>query len=381
MQFGFGDGSRSGLGRCNRASGVALAFASLALLAAPIAAANPAVDPPAASPGPSLAYVTQTARSPATVWLTPVKGGARIRLGSGTQPLIAPGGQQVAASLSGTGGGSETGPALVVWGIGGAPLTYFDLATVTATPLAWSRDLRYLAVELQSTAATNPASANSTSGSGLAVIDLGLHTVTMVARGQIYGASFAPNRSDRIVYARASSSSLSASVNLFLSNPDGSRVSALTRDGRSLNPVWGSRGIAFDKERLRGNDAPVYQIWLRSPSGSSVRRLTNIGVRSLASGLVPLAFSTDGKRLLAEFEGQDTSEAWTVRVLTGGARRLTVRGRSVVGAGISGNGRTLLIEEGSFLEEASAGRVSTVPFAGGRSTVLISHGAQASWNA
>jgi hypothetical protein len=104
-------------------------------------------------------------------------------------------------------------------------------------------------------------------------------------------------------------------------------------------------------------------------------------VRSLASGLVPLAFSSDGRRLLAEFEGQDTSEAWTVSVPTRRARRVTVRGRSVVGAGISRDGRTLLIEEGAFLEAAAAGRVATVPFAGGRSRVLVSHGAQASWNA
>jgi hypothetical protein len=338
-----------------------------------------------------LAYVTQTARSPATVWLTPVRGGARTRLGTGDQPLIAPSGQQVAASLFGTGGASESGPALAIWGAGGGPigaeppLTYFNLATETATPLAFSRDLRYLAVQLQSTSATN-------AGSELAVIDLGLNrsqisgtplgpTVKTIARGQIYGASFAPSGSDRIIYGRASSSSLSAPVNLYVSNPDGSGLSALTRDGRSLNPVWGSRGIAYDQRRLRRNDAPVYQIWLRPASGSRARRLTNIRVRSLASGLVPLAFSSDGRRLLAEFEGQDTSEAWTVRVPAGRARRVTVRGRSVVGAGISGDGRTLLIEEGSFLEEASAGRVATVPFAGGRSRVLISHGAQVSWNA
>jgi hypothetical protein len=299
----------------------------------------------------------------------------------------------VAASLYGTGGGTESGPALAIWGVGGGPigaeppLMYFNLATETATPLAFSRDLRYLAVQLQSTSAPNPGS-----GSELVVIDLGPYrsqssgtppgaTVKRIARGQIYGASFAPNGSDRIVYGRASSSSLSAPVNLYVSNPDGSGLSALTRDGRSLNPVWGSRGIAYNKERLRRNDAPVYQIWLRPARGSRVRRLTNIRVRSLASGLVPLAFSSDGTRLLAEFEGQDTSEAWTVRVPTGRARRVTVRGRSVVGAGISGDGRTLLIEEGSFLEEASAGRVATVPFAGGRSRVLISHGAEASWNA
>jgi hypothetical protein len=325
---------------------------------------------------PVVAYVTQSERSPATVWTVRTDGKQKTRIGPGTSPLIAPSGQQVAASLSGTGSGSETGPALAIyWVAGEPPARYLNRATASATPLAWSSDLRYVAVSLQSTSATNAAY-----GSGLIMIDLGLHTIKRIARGQIYGASFSSTGPLQLVYARARSTSLSAPVNLYISKPDGSHTTALTHDGRSLNPVWGKRGIAYDRERLRRNDAPIYQIWLRSPSGPGIRRLTNIHVRSLVSGLVPLAFSGDGRRLLAEFEGQDTSEAWTVRVRTGATQRITVRGHPVQGAGISATGTTLLIEDGGFLEPASSGRLATIPFFGGRAKVFVAHGSQASWN-
>ena len=325
--------------------------------------------PPSMSPsGPAVAYVTETAQSPPSVWVT-YNGSDNQRLGPGTDPLMSSSPQWVAASLI-----ADSGPALAIYHEGAAPLEYLNVATANATPLAWSRDLRYLAVSLQSNSLTS-----ASYGSGLVVIDLGLHTLTRIARGEIYGASFAPNGSDELVYARAPSQLLSAPVNLYMSKPDGSDRRELTHDGRSLNPVWGHRGIAYDRERLRSGEEPAYEIWLRSASGPGIRRLTNIPVSPLDSGLVPLAFSTDGKRLLAEFGGEDTSEAWTVVVPSGRARRVTVRGRAVVGAGISGNGTSLLVDEGGLDEPASRGRVATVPFFGGRSKVLVAHGSQASW--
>jgi hypothetical protein len=105
-------------------------------------------------------------------------------------------------------------------------------------------------------------------------------------------------------------------------------------------------------------------------------------VRSLVSGLIPVAFSADGSKLLAQFVGQDTSEAWTVRVSSGRVHRLTPKGARLPleAAGISTDGSTLLVNEGGLDGPASEGRVATLPFAGGRSTVLVAHGSQASWN-
>ena len=112
-----------------------------------------------------------------------------------------------------------------------------------------------------------------------------------------------------------------------------------------------------------------------------MRRLTHIPVSALSQGLVPLAFSANGNRLLAEFEGEDTSDAYAVNVASGHARAVTVHGRAVEGAGISASGSTLLVDEDALFEQPpSDGRVASVPFAGGSSHVLVAHGSQASWN-
>jgi hypothetical protein len=329
-----------------------------------------------AAPGARIAYVTGTAQSPPEVWIAAASGGGAKRLGPGVQPLLAPNGQEVAASLFGASANSEKGPALGIYSALGTPVVdYLSLATAISTPLAWSPDSRYLAIERQSTGVSNAAA-----GSGLDVIDTLTGNVTSIAEGQISGASFAKDGTDRVVFGLSQSLSPSASTNLYVSNPDSSGMKRLTNDGRSLNPVWGPRFIAFDKARPRPGDAPVYQIWLLAPMAASARRLTNVKVRSLVSGLVPLAFSAGGSRLLSEFEGQDTSEAWSVSVPSGRARRLTVGRRSVMGAGISSDGSTVLVEVGSFEEPPSKGSLATLPFAGGRAKVLIAHGAEGSWN-
>lgn len=365
-------------------------FAPFALLALPALSATSAVavapsaapaPTPASAPAPAaarLVYTTGTEKAPSPfVWIAQVNGREPKQLGPGLDPLLAPNGQSVAAGLFGATASSEQGPGLAIYPASGAApvVTYLNLATATATPLAWSPDSRYLAVALQSTSVTNIAKL-----SGLAVIDTTTGAVTTIAHGQIYGASFAQDGSDRIVYGRAPSLSLSAPTNLYTSGPGGTGRRTLTKDGRSLNPVWGPRYIAYDRERLRHNDASVFQIWLTSPSGGHARRLTNVPVRSLVSGLVPIGFSSNGSRLLAEFEGQDTSEAWTVLISSGRARRLTVRGEPVVGAGLSRDGSTVLIDEKSFEGPPSGGRVAQIPFAGGRSRVLVAHGSQAGWN-
>jgi hypothetical protein len=349
--------------------------------AAPVASSGPvssarAPDLVPLPPVPQLAYVTETATSTSQVWLASASGGERKLLGPGDQPLLAPNGQSVAVSLFGASPGVvEHGPSIAIYSASGAPVAdYLDLETATATPLAWSPDSRYLAVYRQSTGTVDIAQ-----GSGLDVIDTQTGTVTSIAAGAIYGASFARDGSDRLVFGLSHSESFSGGVNLYISEADGAGLHRITYDGRSLNPVWGASYIAYDRERMR-HEAPEYQIWLTSPSGERVRRVTHVAVGPLVQGLVPLAFSADASRLLAEFEGQDTSGAYAVNVASGHARSVTVHGRSVLGAGISSDGSTLLVDENAFEEPPSNGRVATIPFAGGRPQVLVAHGSQASWN-
>ncbi|MCW3018954.1 MAG: hypothetical protein JWN10_1262 [Solirubrobacterales bacterium] len=331
----------------------------------------PGVDPEP----PRLAYVTETATGTPKVWLAAAGGGGAKLLGAGQQPLLSPDGRSVAVSLFGATADSEHGPSIGIYHSSGAPVAdYLSLETATATPLAWSPDSRYLAVERQSNATTNIAA-----GSGVDVVDTQTGTVTPIAAGTIYGASFARDGSDRLVFALSHSESFAGGVNLYISEPNGAGLHRVTSDGRSLNPVWGPAYIAYDRERTR-HLSPEYQIWLASSSGVRLRRLTHVAVGPLVQGLVPLAFSANGSRLLAEFEGEDTSGAYAVTVASGRARSVTVHGREVQGVGISSSGGTLLIDENAFEQPPSNGRVATIPFTGGRSKVLVPHGSQGSWN-
>jgi hypothetical protein len=325
---------------------------------------------------PRLAYLTETATSTPKVWVAMADGSDPKLLGPGQQPLLSPDGAAVAVSLFGIAPGPEEhGPAIGIYPASGAPIAdYMSLETATSTPLAWSPDSRYLAVYRQSNEVTNIAA-----GSGLDVIDTQTGTVTSIAEGAIYGASFARDGSDRLVYALAHSLSPSAATNLYVSEADGDGTHPITSDGRSLDPVWGPTYIAYDRERMR-HLSPEYQIWLATPTGVRVRKLTHITVGPLVQGLVPLAFSASASRLLAEFEGEDTSNAYAVSVASGHARAVTVRGQSVQAAGISSDGGTLLLDAGSFEQPASHGSIVAEPFAGGHATVLVAHGSQASWN-
>ncbi|HXD54296.1 MAG TPA: hypothetical protein VN618_06055 [Solirubrobacteraceae bacterium] len=367
------------MARRGRSGLIAAGFAGLASLLAvasgvAVAAPGDATHEPLAVEPLRLAYVTSSNAQPESiVWGAAADGSSPVRLGPGSQPLLSPSGQSVAAGLFGP---SETGPSLAIYPArGGTPQTIGDLTRQTAFPLAWSPDSRYLAVALQSTAVKNVAAR-----SGLAILDTTTGTLKTIATGVVYGASFAPDGSDRVVFARSRSQSFTAAVNLYVAQATGSALTRVTSDGRSLNPVWGPTFIAYDRERLRRNDAPVYQVWLRRPGGGSPRRLTSIRVRTLVSGLVPLGFSSSGSRLLAEFEGQDTSEAWTVQVPSGRARAVRVKGRPVVGAGISRDGSSLLVSEGGIEGPASGENVVTVPFAGGPRKLLVAHAAEPSWN-
>lgn len=336
------------------------------LLSGPARAAAPL--PPA-----QLAYVTGAGTAPDQVWVS-APGAEADQLGPGDEPLLSPSGTEVAVSLFGAGGG-EQGPALALYDVtAGTAATYLTLSRFTVQPLAWSHDSRYLAFFARSTALRG-----APARSALDVLDTTTGTIATVAHGEIAGASFSPDARDLLVFAKSPSES-DFPVDLYTARAAGGGVRRLTSDRHSLDPVWGAHGIAYDRERLRHDYAPLYEIWLRPATGSAPpRQLTHLRVPKLLSGLVPLGFSADGGRLIAEYVGEDTSEAWTVEVASRRARRVLAAGRPVQGEGISSDGSTLLVEEGSFEEPPSHGRIVTVPFDGGPPTELVAHGAAGSW--
>jgi Tol biopolymer transport system component len=285
-----------------------------------------------------------------SVWAAAANGAQPKRLAAGSGPKLSPSGRLVA--FGGTNGG------VFVYSSSGA---FVRKAASGRTVLAWSPDSRYVAL----------------SGSGLVIFDVRTGRTRRIARGTVFGASFAPQTPDRLVYGLGSS--FTSPVNLYTVNASGTNRKQLTSDGRSANPVWGRLGIAFDRVTPRGTNAPAYQIYLLS--GGQAKQITNLPAPPLLlTGLVPLAVGAGGVHLLAGYQGEDTDQAWTVNLKTGATRRITSRQGYVTPWGISRNGRRVLIQIGAFEGPASGGTVAAVPFGGGSGTVLVRHAAGPSWN-
>jgi Tol biopolymer transport system component len=306
-----------------------------------------------------LAYVTGLAGTHPQVHVANADGSSAIGIGAGVDAAISPNGASVAIVTP----YRRSGTSLVVRPAGGGAARTLVRTGDSIGPVVWSPDSTRLTVVVNT--------------KRLVAVDVATGTSHTVARGQIQGASFSPDGS-QIVYARSRSARLLARVNVFVAQADGSGAHAITRDGRSLYPLWGTSRIAYTHERLRRADAPVYQLRVMRPDGSGVRQLTHLRVPRLLSGLTATAWSADGSRLLAEYGGQDTSEAWTVDVASGRARDLTGRFDGVIGANLSPDGSTVLVQRGYF-DDPRHQSVATIPFTGGRATVLVRHGSEPSW--
>ena len=214
----------------------------------------------------------------------------------------------------------------------------------------------------------------------LVLIDVATGTQRTIARGWFYGASFSP-ADDQLVYARWSSDRYQRG-DVFRVSVDGGKPTALTTDHKSLAPLWGPTDeIVFvrlvdAKHRKYG---PKNELYLMTPDGSGVRRLTRTKVEPLLSGLSPTEWSADGDRLLTQFGGQDTSYAVTVNPSTGAQKPLLKAEESgLVGTRLSADGRTVLGATGGF-DPGSHHDIVTVPYSGGAPTVLVRGGFDPDW--
>jgi hypothetical protein len=214
----------------------------------------------------------------------------------------------------------------------------------------------------------------------LVVIDVTTGAVRKVDSGQFSGVSFSPD-SASLVYARAQKDAYPPRANLFIAPVAGGAPTALTTDHRSIDPVWGAAGIAFVKLRkpTRNGDAYKQDIYVHDPTTGVVRRLTRTKVPFLLSGLDPVAWSGDGSRLLAEFGGQDTSFAETVDPATGAVRRVGRLSDGLVGYDLSADGSAILATSGGY-DPGDPHDIVTVPYTGGRPTVLVRGGLSPDWN-
>jgi hypothetical protein len=317
-----------------------------------------------------LAYVTATATGLPSVWVAAANGRGAHRLGPGGGPKLSPNGRLVAVALLGA-----RHSAFGIYRVGGGLAWHmFRPSRFTATVLAWSPDSRYVSVYVN-----DGDTGENVGQSALDVIDTSTGKISASVGGIIAGASFAPGGADRVVFGRAQSQLLSAAQNLYEVAADGTGpVTQVTTDGRSINPVWGKLGIAFDRVTLRPGGGPVYQITLLS--GSQTMQITHTHPSLPLDGLQPVAVSGNGVNLLAEYVGTDTDQAYAVNLRTHKVRRLAVKGQyEAAGFAISRNGRRVLLSAGPF-GPLSGYTVYTEPFTGGKATVLVRPGAEPSWN-
>lgn len=336
-----------------------------ALLAAPAAA------------GATLVFVRQPLKP--VVWAAADDGSGAHKIAKGSQPDLSPDGKTVAYFHEGPGHAQEL---LVAATDGSGPPRKLLGAWRETFVFAWSADSRRVA------ALTGPELGKRR----LVVIDVGTGKQQTIASGYFWGVSFAPQGNEQLVYAWAGADRYPPHSDIFRIDllPIGAvGVAAptprrLTSDHRSMSPLWGPNGkIVFVKQlgAKQRRYGPKNELYLMNVSGGQVKRLTHTKVDPLLTGLSPTDWSADGKRLLAEFGGQDTSYAVAVNPKTGAQRALTAeREIGFVGAALSADGRTVLGSVGEFEGNLAGRKVLTIPYAGGKPKLLVKNASEPDWS-
>jgi WD40 repeat protein len=217
-------------------------------------------------------------------------------------------------------------------------------------------------------------------GRRLLVYDIREREEVKVASGNIRGFSFSPDSKSVVFGTSGTNGAVDAPSDLYSVEIAGRKRSRITRDRKSLNPLWGEKGIYHDRMRARAGDAPSYNVFVIQPDGGSLRRVTSLRIPSLMSGLVPLELSGNGARLLATFVGQDSSVAFRVNPKTGKTKALdTDFENGLVGFDLTSDGRTVLGHTGGP-DSGAPHDVVTIPYTGGEPRVLVRRAAFPDWN-
>ncbi len=219
----------------------------------------------------------------------------------------------------------------------------------------------------------------SVRGKSLYVHSIRSRKETRAARGHIRGFSFSPD-SKTLVYGRANRGDFGAPADLYTAQRDGDARERITRDRRSLNPLWSRQGIVHDRQRWRSGDAPAYNLFEVQPDGGDFRRITRLRIPSLVSGLIPLEANSTGSRLLANFVGQNTTVGFRVNPRSGSVKSLDSDFENgFVAADLSDDGRTVLGHTGGP-DPFRRHNIVSMPYRGGEQTVLVRRAMSPDWS-
>jgi len=145
------------------------------------------------------------------------------------------------------------------------------------------------------------------------------------------------------------------------------------RGGTAASPAWGPDAIALGVLKPRGFGAnTTANVALIHPDGTGYRQITDFRPDAELFGPVPVAWSADGKRLLAGMTGGYAwvaRESYAVDPVRGGARLIA---HQVSPSVLTRDGRYLIGQTG---DEATSGldgsNVVRVPWAGGKQRILL----------
>ncbi|HEY4779420.1 MAG TPA: hypothetical protein VIH47_07505 [Solirubrobacterales bacterium] len=298
-------------------------------------------------------------------------GGGAFKVGPGTTPRVSPDGDVIAYQHEGSGGKRELKLAAAQGGGSRTVLTGLqDSFYVTFSP-----DSKLVA------AVRGPEL-----GKGkLVLIDVVSGTLLRtVASGYFSGISFSPDGTE-LAYSVANSESFPQHSDVFTATVAPGKPVQVTKGGNSLDPLWGPNGkVVFVKQLGAANRkyGPKNELFLMNPDGTQQKRLTQTKVDPLLQGLYPTAWSANGRQLLAEFEGQDTSYAVTVNPRTGAQKPLEKHGngeQGFVGTALSKDGTTVLGFTGGF-EPGPNHAVATIPYGGGKAKTLVKNASEPDWS-
>ena len=315
-----------------------------------------------------------------SVWSAADNGSGTRRLAAGSNPRVSPNGQIVAFLHQGQGRSSQP-ELMLVPADGSAPVSGLAVGWRETTAFDWSPDSASIAAVL----------GPEIGPKRLVLIDVAPGAQQTIARGFFSAVSFAPEigPGGQLVYGRSASEGFPSNTDVYRYDiPTGQPIRVpvpvrLTHDHRSTSPLWGPAGkIVFVKQlgAKQRKYGPKNELYLMDPAGKRVRRLTHTKVGPLLLGLFPTQWSGNGKRLLAQFEGQDTTYAVTVNPKTGAQRPLVeATEQGLVGAGLSLDGKRVLGATGGF-EPGPGHDVVTIPYGGGKPKVLVNNAFEPSWS-
>ncbi len=334
------------------------------LFAAALAVAASLAVPAAANA--TLSY-TKDLNQP-TLYYAKDNGKGAKKIGPGYNSLVSPDGESVIFERS-----TPDGAELRLFSVGVGKSKQLLGSLQEGYMRAWSPDSKLVA------ALTGKLNGPDT----LVVIDVETMKRTKIATGYFNGFSFSPE-SDELVYGVSQSIHYPIKSNIFRIKVDGTGRVALTHDKQSVDPLWGPTGqIVFGRElgAKTRQYGPANQLFVMNEDGERISQVTHTKVSPLAEGLGPIQWSENGRRLLAEYGGEDQSYAVAVNVVTGAETSLSPGNTEsgFMGAALSPDGQTVLGTTGLSFGGNLHPEVVTKSWSGGKEKVLVPGAFEPSW--